>query len=267
MDDETLACGGMLAGLPDKSNWHVLYATNGAKNPEPDLLQGERSLPGLGAIRREEALKALTLLGIPSGNIHFHDLPDGSLRRHQRDLIKILDAWIAKLRPDHLLAPFQYDRHPDHIALHHAALHAALNANPQPVLTEYFTYLHWRTLPRRDIRLYLRPEWLYTVNIEPVAHRKRAALDSFTSQTTCFLPWQTRPVLSPALLDDVSHAPECFLRRDPQGDTAPVFTHAAAWIKLAHRVEPLLKRVKNRLTVLMHPRKPNRIRPSPSIYD
>ena len=35
MDDEALACGGLIAKLPQKDRIHILYATDGMKSPAP----------------------------------------------------------------------------------------------------------------------------------------------------------------------------------------------------------------------------------------
>jgi hypothetical protein len=100
-------------------------------------------------------------------------------------------------------------------------------------------------LPRGDVRAYVRPEWLVHVGIGEVAARKRAALDCFTTQTTRFYPWQTRPILRPELLDEECVGPEIFLRTDGSPAGARVFSSMSTWIRIAHRVEPRLLRYKH----------------------
>ena len=85
---------------------------------------------------------------------------------------------------------------------------------------------------------------MMAVDLTPVAALKRAALDAFASQTTRFYPWQTRPNLVPELLDDVSAGPEVFVRDAPPGGR--VFARGALRIRLLHRLEPTLKRPKDR---------------------
>lgn len=247
MDDAVLACGGTLAQLPHKANWHVAYATDGMGSPEPIIPWRDRISPDLGAVRRAEAREAMSCLGIPETNLHFLNLPDGRLRRHKTALRRALVELITQLRPDHVLVPFRYDRHADHLALNHVLTEMVHNGAYGRALTEYFVYHRWRLLPQGDVRHYIRPGLLSEVDISAVAGRKRAALDRFKSQTTCFYSWQARPNLTPDLLDDVSRAPECFLRYDPGLPSATVFDSSVPWIRIAHRLEPFLKKRKDRL--------------------
>jgi LmbE family N-acetylglucosaminyl deacetylase len=246
MDDEALACGGTIARLTDKRRLHFVYATDGMKAPEPVLPWVDRVSADLGAIRRAESVAAMGSLGVPPENITFLDLPEGRLERVADALRRRIAEVVAHVRPNQVLTPFRYDRHRDHIALNDAVTRAASGA-PWPVqLWEYFVYHYWRLLPRRDVRRYVGPEHLRQVSVEEVSSQKRAALDCFTSQTTRFYPWQARPNLTPALLHQVSHEPEIFLRYDAAYPGTAVFRSGLPWIPIAHRLESPLKRYKDR---------------------
>jgi LmbE family N-acetylglucosaminyl deacetylase len=247
MDDEVLGCGGTIALLPDKANWHVVYATDGMGSPEPVLPWRDKVSPALGQIRQDEARAALAVLGIPANNVYFLNIPDGRLRHFPQGLQEALAIWVDELQPDHLLVPFRYDRHPDHLALNRAATQLVQTGMYRGCLTEYFVYHQWQMLPTGDVRDYIRPELLYQVDVTAVAQQKRAALDCFKSQTTRFYPWQARPNLTPEMLDAVSQAPELFLRYDPAWPGTTVFDRAVPWIRIAHRLEPWLKKRKDRL--------------------
>jgi LmbE family N-acetylglucosaminyl deacetylase len=246
-DDEVLACGGTLALLPQKGRWHVAYATDGRRAPEPIFPWADKITVDLAAVRRDESVAAMTCLGIPAANLHFLDLPEGRLSFWQADLSQALRRLIAELQPDHVMLPFRYDRHRDHLALNRAMMGLVAGGAYAGPLTEYFVYYKSRLLPAGDVRRYIRPELLRTVEIAPVRAQKRRALDCFKSQTTRFFEWQTRPNLTAELLDRVSAEPECFLRYDPARPSSAVFSHGAPWIRLAHWLEPILKRRKDRL--------------------
>jgi LmbE family N-acetylglucosaminyl deacetylase len=247
MDDEALACGGTIALLPDKAAWHLVYFTDGLGSPEPVLPGRDTVSPDLGQIRQAEARSAMALLGIPPDNVHFLNLPDGRLSQHQVAVDEAVAYWVRQLQPDHLLVPFRYDRHPDHLALNRAAVRLARNGRWPGQISEYFVYYQWRLLPQGDVRRYIRPGLLHAVDITAVTPQKRAALDCYASQTTRFYPWQARPNLTAELLDAVSQAPEIFLRYDHGMAGTAVFSHAVPWIRLAHRLEPFLKKRKDRL--------------------
>ena len=247
MDDEVLACGGTLALLPNKADWHVVYASDGRGSPEPVAPWRDKVADDLGAVRQEEARAAMSCLGIPEANLHFLDLPDGRLARHEAELGQAVSRLIADLQPDHVLVPFRYDRHSDHLALNRAVTRLAHSGAYKKALTEYFVYYRWRMLPGGDVRHYLRRNLVQKVAISAASSQKRAALGCFKSQTTRYYPWQVRPTLSAELLDEVCGEPELFLRYDPALPGAAIFARAVPWIRLAHRLEPFLKKRKDRL--------------------
>ncbi len=252
VDDETLGCGGTLARLPHKKAWHVVYATDGMRSLEPDIPWRDKVPPELGRIRQEEARAALSMLGIPSENIHFLGFPDGKLSRHKRELCRAMTEWIRAWRPDHVLVPFRYDRHPDHLAVNRAGTALAKTQKIKCDLIEYIVYSKWRLLPEGYVRRYIRPELLRKVDITAVAAIKRAALDAFKSQTTCFLDWQVRPTLPEALLEQACREPECFLPYDARFEGASIFTRSAFRIRVVHSLEPWLHKRRNQVSVLWH---------------
>jgi LmbE family N-acetylglucosaminyl deacetylase len=247
MDDEVLACGGLMARLPDKERLHIVFATDGMRSPAPVLPWRDTITPDLGERRREESRAAALLLGVPAGNLHFLRLPEAELPRHRDELARLLRERIRAIDPDHVLIPFRYDRHPDHLAVNHAVTGAKREGAIRATLVEYFVYYRWRLLPGGDVRAYVRPEQLIRLDIARVAARKRAALDCFTTQTTRYYAWQTRPILRPELLDEECVGPELFLRYDPAMPGARVFRSLVPWIRIAHRLEPVLLRWKYRL--------------------
>jgi LmbE family N-acetylglucosaminyl deacetylase len=243
MDDEVLACGGTIAKLPEKERIHLIYATDGMKAPEPVLPWCDSVSPELGAIRRRESIAAMELLGVPPENIHF-------LERNEERLLLVMSELIGQIKPNHILMPFRYDRHRDHVALNRVVTAVSLRDLERVQLSEYFVYHRWRLLPRGDVRKYIHTDCMLQVDIGDVSTRKRAALECFESQTTRFYSWQARPNLTPKLLDEVSNDPELFLRYNPALPGALVFNSSVMWIRLAHRLESPLKRAKDRVVAV-----------------
>jgi LmbE family N-acetylglucosaminyl deacetylase len=249
MDDEVLACGGAIARLPDKRRIHVVYATSGTRSPGFPWRHGE--LPELRAIRMAESRHALRVLGVPEVNLHFLDFPETRLNQHERDFAAAFADVVHQLQPEHVLLPFRYDRHPDHLAVNRIAMAALVHRGATPQVFEYFVYFRWRLLPGRDVRRYVRPDQLLEVDIAEVAAIKRSALDCFVSQTTCFYSWQDRPILTQSSLDEVCRRPEFFVKYDPAFPQAAIFAKARPWIRLVHAVEPGAKRRKDRVMALI----------------
>jgi LmbE family N-acetylglucosaminyl deacetylase len=250
MDDEVLACGGTIAAIADRRRVWVAFATDGARSPHPPAPWFGRPSGELPAIRSREAIEALGVLGILQDSVHFLGLPDGRLAKRREELAEAVARLVEELRPDHLLVPFRYDRHPDHLALNRVAT-AAVDSRERPRLLEYFVYYRWRLLPGGDVRRYVRPDRLVAVDVSPHADRKRRALASYESQTTRFFEWQHRPILTEALIDEVCEGPEVFMIAQPGLAGAEVFNRARLWIRLAHRLEPAIKSGKDRLAAIL----------------
>jgi LmbE family N-acetylglucosaminyl deacetylase len=246
MDDEALACGGLIALLDDPARVHIVYATDGMKSPSPIIPWRDEITPDLGEIRVRESAVAVGMLGVPEENLAFLRLPEARLTEHEAALMDRLREHVRRIRPDHILIPFRYDRHPDHLAVHRALREARRHEGSVAVVTEYFVYYRWRLLPGGDVRSYVRPEHLMEVDTRAVAARKRSSLVCFASQTTVFYSWQTRPILTARLLDEVSTTPELFVRCDDSVRGTDVFSRARLWVSIVHRLEPVLQRWKYR---------------------
>jgi len=246
MDDEALACGGLIAKLPYKDDVHIIYATDGMKSPAPIIPGRDKISPDLGKTRIQESVEAMKLLGIPEYNLHFLCLPEAQLRKHLSSLRNLLRNKIRTIAPEQIFIPFRYDRHPDHLAVNHVVVSDYQQSDTQSQVIEYFVYYRWRLLSKRDIRKYIRPQFLFKLEIGDVAQQKRQALDCFPSQTTIYYPWQTRPILTSILLDEECQNPEFFLLSNDSPVGAAVFSNSVLWIQLAHRLEPFLQKWKYR---------------------
>lgn len=249
MDDAVLACGGTVSMLAGRAAIRFVYATDGARSPIPPFSRSaDARLP---PIRMRETRTALASLGVSPENIQFLGLPDGRLRHHRDRLTEQLAQVLRATTPDHVLVPFRFDRHPDHLALTRC-MHAALAVTgSDAVVYEYFVYWRWQLLAQKDVRKYIGAEHLVRVDLEGHAAEKRRALDCFRSQTTRFFAWQTRPILTEQRLSEICRAPELFLRYDPAFPDFAIFPRLRTWIRLVHACEPRLKIWKDRAVYLL----------------
>jgi LmbE family N-acetylglucosaminyl deacetylase len=249
MDDAVLGCGGTISRLAGKASIRFVYATDGARSPVPPFSRSaDARLP---PIRMRETRNALARLGVSPDNIRFLGLPDGRLRHHAEQLTEQLAQLLGSTTPDHVLVPFRFDRHPDHLALTRC-MHAALAlARSDAVVHEYFVYWRWQLLARKDVRKYIGAEHILRVDLGGHAAEKRRALDCFRSQTTLFFDWQTRPILTEQRLSEICRAPELFLRYDPASPDLAIFPRLRTWIRFVHACEPRLKIWKDRAVYLL----------------
>lgn len=154
-DDETLATGGIIAqARQNGQEVHVVFVTLGDAfiwSPVHSLsgyLQDGLGYRELGEIRRQEALEATGILGVPEENVIFLGFPDGGLIklltenylvRYQSPTTKatvvpyedtyrpeapytgyalerLLEDILQTHQPDVVIGPGPTDRHPDHAA-------------------------------------------------------------------------------------------------------------------------------------------------------
>jgi LmbE family N-acetylglucosaminyl deacetylase len=240
-DDETLGCGALIARLAATHEIHVIFATDSSRSPEHPARPGA-DRPMLTKARRDEAVAALGVLGVPPDRLHFLHFPDGALGDHMAAFRQSLIALLAPMRELDVLVPFRYDWHPDHVAAHRAAADAFAARQVHARLVEYFVYTQRRLLPGGDVRAYVRHSEAITVPIDGVDGVKRRALDCFLSQTTLFFEWQRRPVLTDAVLRRACTGAEWFV---PYAPVSAQVLHGAAWVRVASAIEPPLKRIKD----------------------
>lgn len=123
-DDESLGCGGLIAaatkvGIPI----HVVVVTDGAGGRH-----APRDAPALIRRRRCETVAAAAILGVPAARLHFWSIPDGSASRRSADRCRFgnLAGDLARQAGARtILATWEFDTHPDHVATFDYARHAA----------------------------------------------------------------------------------------------------------------------------------------------
>jgi LmbE family N-acetylglucosaminyl deacetylase len=252
MDDEALACGGLIALLPDKENIHLVYVTDGMKSPSPIVPGRDKISPDLGDIRVRESISAMTKLGVPEGNLKFLNFPEGKLKDAKAELKTELEKSISTIKPDFIFIPFRFDKHPDHLVINQTAVQIFQEKKSDVQIIEYFIYHRWRLLPGKDIRHYISSNHIIKIDISSVAQVKREALNSYKTQTTNFYAWQNRPILTSRLLDEECQNPEYFLKYDSAYQGSSIFDKSVALIHFAHQLEPTLVRWKYKTGALLN---------------
>jgi N-acetylglucosamine malate deacetylase 1 len=100
-DDVEIGMGGTLAK----------YAEAGKKIVICDLTEAELSSNGSVSIRKREAMKAASHLGVMERVTL--DIPDRGVYLSDENITKVVEV-IRKYKPTAVFAPFEQDRHPDH---------------------------------------------------------------------------------------------------------------------------------------------------------
>ncbi|WBU59630.1 PIG-L deacetylase family protein [Paracoccus albus] len=139
-DDESLACGALLARAFAGAGAHVICLTNGsASHPGSRAWPPER----LGVLRCAELTRAIECLGGTARNLTWMGLPDAALYRvDPQDVTARLEKTIARTGARHVFVPAREDHHEDHQAT--AAFATALRTKrPDWIFHSYPVWSRW----------------------------------------------------------------------------------------------------------------------------
>ncbi|BAY16235.1 LmbE-like protein [Anabaenopsis circularis NIES-21] len=181
-DDETFGCGGMIArkceqGIPVI----VVFITNGQGSGNIDTESRKKIIQ----TRRQEAIKALNVLGVETSAIHFLDQVDGGLQElnlaEKQEAIAQISELLQHHQPEEVYVPHRKDCHRDHEATFHLVKAAIQQANIKVDLLQYPIWLFWRSplfimLKLSDIAA------AYSFSITSVQQKKNQAIAAYTSQ-------------------------------------------------------------------------------------
>ena len=127
-DDESLAGGGLVQkAVAAGAQMRFVFLTSGDRNPWPQRVMEKRVFLDAkarrrwGARRRQEALTALSVLGIGEpAEAHFLNWPDQGvtplLMAADEDALETICRMVAAWQPTHVITPAAEDTHPDHSA-------------------------------------------------------------------------------------------------------------------------------------------------------
>ncbi|MUH00052.1 PIG-L family deacetylase [Scytonema sp. UIC 10036] len=181
-DDETFGCGGTIAlkrerGIPVA----VVFLTDGQGGLSPDSPIKHEIVQ----IRKQEALKALDILGVEASRIHFLDKPDGTLPDLQPDsrteTLEQIVQLIKLYNPEEVYVPHRKDCHKDHEATYELVKEAIAKAGIKVELLQYPIWMFWRA----PIFIMLKLQDMaaaHCLSITSVQNKKSQAIASYRSQ-------------------------------------------------------------------------------------
>jgi len=180
-DDESLGCGGAIALLRDRGlSVHVLFVSDGAGSHPNSRTYPQ---PALTALRRQEGLDALGVLGVAPEQTTFLQMPDRFVPRAGSAAFSAaahtVRSSITRCSPDTILLPWRRDPHCDHRAAWEL-IEASADAHMR--LIEYPIWL-WELGVTNDApRAGEMDAW--RLDISAALDRKLAAIAAHVSQTT-----------------------------------------------------------------------------------
>ncbi len=178
-DDETLGCGAAIARMRALGTpVDVVLMSGGGASPRP----ADLSLEDMLRLRRDEAARALGILGVDEAGVVHLDFEDGAMPQQQTQMAEALAGLLAERAPEQVLVTSAQDRHPDHVAVALAARAAAASAGGVGV----YEYAVWQRVPALTVARSRRRPLL--VSSGGFVEQKRASIGAYESQLPHFPP-------------------------------------------------------------------------------
>jgi LmbE family N-acetylglucosaminyl deacetylase len=206
-DDETFGCGALVArARAARDPVTIVVATDGRHSTRSDVLSAEE----LAALRARELRMACRSLGVPDADVVTLGWEDGSLARYTPGLAIRFEELFARCRPEVVLVPCARDEHPDHQAVHEAAVRAVRAYGGPCLLVAYpiWAWAHgpwfldtarsaaWFGCLGWSVRQLVAGDWL-RVGCGPYLAAKRGAVAAYESQTANLTGEDSWRALSP----------------------------------------------------------------------
>ncbi len=180
-DDETLGCGGAISLLCDRGYDVTVLTISDGTGSHPNSLK--YPAPALQAIRSQETLTALAILGVDRSAITFLQLKDGAIPTVTSPHFSIAKSrckkYLTKISPDTIFIPWRSDPHPDHRATWQLIQAAILSLDITPQVIEYPIW-DWDIQQQQPSNLSQIHGW--KLDIGAVLDRKLQAIATYKSQ-------------------------------------------------------------------------------------
>lgn len=212
-DDESLGCGGTIALATEFGiETYVVFLSDGSQSHPASKKYPHNELIKL---REDEAVSALSVLGVHKRNIFFMRMPDGGLPfsidpDFDNAVSKLLNL-LNVIKPGVVFLPWRRDSHRDHKATWQIAANAMKLVDKQFIIFEYFIWL-WERAAQDDHPKSYEGKMCY-VDISTAVETKRRAILTHISQTTDLIDDdKTGFKLSAEMLAHFDHPKEYFIQ-------------------------------------------------------
>ena len=181
-DDETLGCGGAIALLVSKGYHVKVLVISDGTGSHPN--SHEYPAPVLQAIRSQETISALGILGVKPEAIAFLQLKDGAVPTITAPNFPTARAlcrnYLQVTLPDTIFLPWRYDPHADHRASWQLIQAAILSLGITPQIIEYPIW-DWDVKQQQAVADLSRIDG-WRLDIQSVLSQKTQAIASYRSQ-------------------------------------------------------------------------------------
>lgn len=192
-DDDILACGGTIA-LKIKQGYgiYIVYMTDGRNSHLYELGIASDPTPSeLAEIRKEEAKKALSILGLDKDALIFLNFEDGTLENNIYAAGMEVKQILKNLQPLEIYFPAFRDKHRDHHAANIIVCESLKAVRFRGSAYQYTIYGNQDETCLNEKK---------TIDISSVFDLKKKAIQKHQSQVAKLFPKQERAILSESLV-------------------------------------------------------------------
>lgn len=224
-DDETLGCGGTIAKKSNEGyDVSVVFMTDGRHSlAEIGISSGSTPFE-MKVIRREEAIRAMKILGLQEKNLFFLDFEDKTLERNERLVQERVVEILKDASPVEVFFPQAKEYNIDHRVTNIIVRRAIEKSSIHPIEYQYIIawkfplYLLVHVLKGCTFDLLvskvLEDDLIY-VDISKFLHLKQMAIKEYKSQTKVLSDEQKRPALKNSFLKRFLENKEKFFFKTP----------------------------------------------------
>jgi len=198
-DDETFGCGGTIAKkINDGYDVLVVIMTDGRYAFEKVLgISSDPSPDELKEIRKDEVIRAMKILGVPTENIIFLNFEDGKLNDFKKEAEKKVIRILAENHPEEVYFPYKKDAHPDHKATYYIVKNAIRKLGIHVAEYQYSIGTKFSRIgPILDHFLAIFRRNIHRVDISKYLSKKKEAIEQFKSELNLISREQTCPLIN-----------------------------------------------------------------------
>jgi LmbE family N-acetylglucosaminyl deacetylase len=145
-------------------------------------------------IRKEEAKRATSILGIHEKKLFFLGIEDGELAKTKKEVQREVSKIVKDYSPEQIYYPQKREVNPDHYVTNTIIKYVISKLKSQPIEYQYvitwsfpYSYRLFTYFPKRLNRI--------SIDISKFLNLKRLALEEYVSQLRIISPMQYKPVL------------------------------------------------------------------------
>jgi LmbE family N-acetylglucosaminyl deacetylase len=195
-DDATLGCGGIIAERVSQGcEVIIVVMTDGRHAFSKGLnISVEPTPEEVKQMRKEECIIASGILGVPKKNLFFLDFEDGTLEKHEKEVIKRTIETIGEHSQADYYFPFIRDCHPDHRATNRIVRQALRQLGLTGSYQYTIIHIFARIGPWMEKFLSIFKRDRIEVDVSRFLGIKERALKAYKSELTVISPKQKEPL-------------------------------------------------------------------------